>query len=84
VKIRSLFNLFLGCALTILIFRNIDLPYGSPPMSTSSKYLANCISDTGVLNVVSATILDYRAFDTLIEITVLFAAILGVTEIFRR
>ncbi len=38
------------------------------------KYLTDSIEDTGAVNVVSGMILDYRAFDTFGESTVLFVA----------
>ncbi len=44
----------------------------------SRRYLEQSVEDTGVVNIVSAIITDYRAFDTLGEATVLFVAIAAV------
>lgn len=41
-------------------------------------YLENTREQTGSLNVISAIIMDYRAFDTLGEATVLFSGIAAV------
>ncbi|MFW6279278.1 MAG: hydrogen gas-evolving membrane-bound hydrogenase subunit E [Bacillota bacterium] len=42
------------------------------------KYLEEGTEDTGALNIVSAIITDYRAFDTLGETTVLFTTIAAI------
>ena len=43
----------------------------------------NAISGTGAMNVVTSVILDYRAYDTLGEATVLFTAVIGVLTVMR-
>jgi multisubunit Na+/H+ antiporter MnhB subunit len=58
-------------------------PFGSPKMTTSQYYLDNGARQTGAANLVSPIVLDYRAYDTLGEVTVLFAAILGSLTILR-
>lgn len=58
-------------------------PFGSPLMTTSQYYLDNGARQTGAANLVSPIVLDYRAYDTLGEVTVLFAAILGSLTILR-
>jgi multisubunit Na+/H+ antiporter MnhB subunit len=58
-------------------------PFGEPLMTTSQYYLDNGAKDTGAANLVSSIILDYRAYDTLGEITVLFTAVLGAFTILR-
>jgi multicomponent Na+:H+ antiporter subunit B len=57
--------------------------FGAPLLTTAQYYLDNAASDTGAGNIVSAIILDYRAFDTLGEITILFTAILGTFTILK-
>jgi multicomponent Na+:H+ antiporter subunit B len=42
------------------------------------KYLADSVKETRVPNVVTATLADYRSFDTLGETTVIFTAGIGV------
>ena len=68
--------------LSISVFQKLPA-FGNPLMSTSSHYLAEGASETGAANLVASVILDYRAYDTLGEITVLFAAILGAFTILR-
>jgi multisubunit Na+/H+ antiporter MnhB subunit len=45
------------------------------------RYLREAPADTGAVNVISAIILDYRAFDTLGEATVLFVAVVAVSSV---
>ncbi len=64
-------------------------PFGQPLLGgatpgVSADYLAKAASETGAANVVMAVLLDYRAYDTLGEATVIFASILGVYAILRR
>ena len=47
-------------------------------------YLNTGLAATGAPNLVTAVLLDFRAWDTLGEATVLFCAVLGVTAILRR
>ncbi len=49
----------------------------------SNMYLEKGFEETGAANIVTSIILDYRAYDTLGEVTVLFAAILGTLTILR-
>jgi multicomponent Na+:H+ antiporter subunit B len=46
-------------------------------------YLENGLQETGSANIVTSIILDYRAYDTLGEATVLFTAIIGALAILR-
>lgn len=62
-----------------------DLPeFGEPVMRVASTYLKEGLSATGAANLVSSVILDYRAYDTLGEATVLFTAVIGVLAVVRR
>lgn len=63
-------------------FRELPL-FGRPEMATSSYYVANALRDTGATNFVASILLDYRAYDTLGETTVLFAAVIGVLAVVR-
>ncbi len=67
---------------SINVFRALP-PFGEPLMTTSQYYLDNCARETGAANIVSAIVLDYRGYDTLGEVTVLFGAILGALLILR-
>lgn len=67
-----------------------ELPqFGSPLLAegkgtVSQHYLKYGLRDTGAANLVTSVILDYRAYDTLGEATVLFAAIIGALAILRK
>lgn len=53
--------------------------FGDPTNPTNNevpqRYLEGAVEETGAVNVISSLIIDYRAFDTLGEATVLFVAI---------
>jgi len=64
-------------------------PFGSAVMdrmtdAPSSTYLAEGIQKTGAANAVTGILLDFRAYDTLGEATVLFCSIMGALAILRR
>ena len=66
-----------------------ELPrFGAPLLAggetVSAHYLKYGLRDTGAANLVTSVILDYRAYDTLGEATVLFTAILGALAILRK
>lgn len=62
-----------------------DLPdFGNPTMSIVKKYLEEGIAKTGATNLVSAVILDFRAYDTLGEVAILFGAIVGIMTVLRK
>lgn len=63
--------------------------FGTPVMerfsdTPSATYLAQGLQETGGPNIVTAVLLDFRAWDTLGEATVLFCAALGTVAILRR
>ncbi len=57
-------------------------PYGSADNPghnlVAERYINNALEDTGVPNMVTAIVLDYRAYDTMFETIVLFTAALAV------
>jgi len=68
-------------------------PFGQPVLAgsnpdvrpgVSADYLAKAKQETGAANVVTAILLDYRAYDTLGEATVIFVSILGAYAVLRR
>jgi len=62
-----------------------ELPdFGNPAMRVASTYIKEGMEKTGAANIVSSVILDFRAYDTLGEATVLFTAVIGVLAIVRR
>ena len=52
--------------------------------AASQTYVSDGLEKTGAANLVSAVILDFRAYDTLGEATVLFTSIIGATVILRK
>ena len=72
---------FLGLAYFPL--RNIQ-QFGSPIMRVAKTYLAESVAMTGAYNVVSAITINFRALDTLGEVTALFAAAIGVLAVVRK
>lgn len=58
--------------------------FGNPIMRLARVYLEEGLSKTGATNLVGAVILDYRAYDTLGEATILFTAVIGVLAVVRR
>jgi multisubunit Na+/H+ antiporter MnhB subunit len=57
--------------------------FNSTPGSASQQYIKHGLEKTGAPNLVASVILDFRAYDTLGEATVLFTSIIGATVIVR-
>lgn len=87
---RWLFNTFItiGFIAVFLIAAKIclkDLPeFGYPIMNVAKGYIREGLTKTGAANLVASVILDFRAYDTLGEATVLFTAVIGVLALIRR
>ncbi|MFA5101239.1 MAG: hydrogen gas-evolving membrane-bound hydrogenase subunit E [Candidatus Omnitrophota bacterium] len=58
--------------------------FGDPLMETSSFYITHTMEKVHATNLVSAINLNFRAYDTLGEATILFAAAIGVMVIMRK
>jgi len=84
VRIRNLLILLaaLLAAYGILVAVAELPPYGMPdnPVhnQVSQRYIKGALEDTGVPNMVTSIVLDYRAYDTMFETIVLFTAALAV------
>jgi multisubunit Na+/H+ antiporter MnhB subunit len=75
------FGVFLVGAYVVLE----QLPvFGKPIMRVSRTYIEQCLQKVGAANIVSSVILDYRAYDTLGEATILFTAVIGVIAVMRK
>ncbi len=59
-------------------------PQATVPPGVSADYLARSAKQTGAANAVTAVLLDYRAYDTLGEATVIFVSVLGAYAVLRR
>jgi len=84
VSVVIIFIIFLA---GIEVFRTLP-DFGTPifsriPDTASQTYIANGLEKTGAANLVASVILDFRAYDTLGEATVLFTSIIGATVILR-
>ncbi len=84
--IPVLLTLILGLALLLVV---AEMPtFGDPDNPAhnivSERYLSQGVGETGAQNIVTAIITDYRAYDTLGEVTVLFAAIAAVLTVLNR
>ena len=76
---------FIGALLLTAYKCFSDLPrFGYPIMKVTGTYLVEGLARTGATNLVASVILDYRAYDTLGEATILFAAVIGVLTIVRK
>lgn len=80
-KILSLLVL-LPC-LAAMVLLAAELPtYASPDNPTNNevpaRYIERGVEEAGAINIVTDIIVDYRAYDTLIETTVLFTALIAV------
>lgn len=86
----SLLPLFVSAGTgAILVWGTLVLPpFGTPDAAihkhVAPRYLAESIKETGVPNVVTSVLADYRGFDTLGETTVIFTAGIGVMLLLRR
>lgn len=77
--------IFVIVFLSIVYFAIKDLPeFGHPIMRVAENYIASGLRATGAANLVASVILDFRAYDTLGEATVLFTAAIGVMAVMRR
>lgn len=73
----------------LLLYAANDLPEFGDPASPASVhvspvYLENSLADTRTPNVVTAIIMDYRSFDTLIETVVIFTAGIACAALLGR
>jgi multicomponent Na+:H+ antiporter subunit B len=76
---------FIAVFLGLSVFVLKSLPaLGDAPMRVSKVYLAEGQALTGARNVVSSIILNFRAYDTLGEVAMIFTAIIGVLVIARE
>jgi len=73
----------------LFIWASADLPFQGSTQSAASRYLSpyyllNAYQETKTPNAVTAVVVDYRGFDTLIESAVIFTAGLACMLIMKR
>jgi multicomponent Na+:H+ antiporter subunit B len=78
-----------GVVAAVLIWGTLSLPpFGTADAPihkhVAPRYIAESIKETNVPNVVTAVLADYRGFDTLGEVTVIFTAGIGVMLLLLR
>ncbi|MBU0497781.1 MAG: hypothetical protein KKG04_07500 [Candidatus Thermoplasmatota archaeon] len=70
--------------LGFLLITSAALDYPSTFSSDSSKYYLDNLSITGAINLVSAILLDFRAYDTLGEVLIIYVTIAGILLLIER
>ncbi|MBN2610166.1 MAG: hypothetical protein JXB00_01275 [Bacteroidales bacterium] len=55
-----------------------EIPFGIPKTKIGDHFINKGVEETGSVNIVTSVVVGYRGFDTLGEITVLFAATIGL------
>ena len=82
---RGITYLLLGLLISVLILTvmNVNI-YGEHSIGVGEHYLNNGLEEAGATNLVTNIVLDYRGYDTLGEVTVLFTATTGVAALFWR
>jgi len=58
--------------------------FGSPLFRVSQEYISDGFEIANIPNIVTAILLEFRAYDTLGEATVIFTSIIGTFVILRR
>lgn len=87
MKIEILEKLVVACVLIflgIIIISFTMLTYSTTLSSDLSEYCLENLPLTGAINVVCAILLDFRAYDTLGEILIIFVTVSGVVLLARR
>ncbi|KPJ66045.1 MAG: cation:proton antiporter [Coxiella sp. DG_40] len=59
------------------------IPFGTPKTKVGRHYIDEGIKETGAVNIVTSVVVNYRGFDTLGEVTVLFIAAMGLGAVLR-
>jgi multicomponent Na+:H+ antiporter subunit B len=54
------------------------IPFGTPKTKVGRYYINEGVEETGAVNIVTSVVVNYRGFDTLGEVTVLFIAAIGL------
>lgn len=86
---RKIAIVLLACIGLVMLLAIAELPlYGcsETPVQNyvAERYIDGALSDTGALNMVASVVIDYRAYDTLIEATVLFTSIIAVFLVLKK
>ena len=66
-----------------IVFKEMP-EFGSPLLTVSQEYITEGFAISNTANIVTAILLEFRAYDTLGEATVIFVSILGAVVILRK
>ena len=58
-----------------------DIPFGTPKTKVGDDYTEKGREETGATNIVTSVVLNYRGYDTLGEVTILFVAAIGLGSV---
>jgi multicomponent Na+:H+ antiporter subunit B len=84
VSVVIVFVIFLAGVRVFETLPEFGVPiFAQMPGAASQTYIEKGLEKTGAANLVASVILDFRAYDTLGEATVLFTSIIGATVILR-
>ena len=76
---RKIIGFILLVVIAFAFFLSLrEIPFGVSKTKVGKYYINKGIEETGAVNIVTSVVLDYRALDTLGEVTVLFIAALGL------
>ncbi len=75
---KVVYSIFLAIIVLSLVLFFAAFPFGKNKMTVGKYYIDHGVQQTGAANIVTSVVLDYRGFDTLGEVSVLFAAAAGV------
>ncbi len=76
---RKIISVILLSVIAIgIVLTLTKIPFAVPKTKVGTYYIDKGIDETGAVNIVTSVVLNYRGFDTLGEITILFIAALGL------
>lgn len=88
--IKKLLGIAIALATLMVLLQGVeDLPPWADPdqpasVHVSPRYIERSLEETGVSNIVTAVLADYRGYDTLFETAVIFTAGIAVLMLLRR
>lgn len=80
---RNIIALLLIIVFIVIGFISIKGLNGYTHRKTADFYIKNSQKETGTMNIVTSIVVNFRGFDTLGEVTVLFLASLGIGFLFH-
>lgn len=76
---KSIISLILLSVIALGIAISLDkIPFGVPKTKIGDYYIDKGREETGAANIVTSVVVNYRGFDTLGEVTILFIAAIGL------